>query len=346
MSCLLAVDASRELQQYLGIGLLGLAAVAVIVHLVQKGRRFGNSSGNAASRFKRSPYHPFTVTVRPTYTAVAVAISVAAVFGSLTPYTPIELSLGAAWQQFRQIDIISWGYHGRVDWGSNFLLGLGLGLAWQAVTTPEGRHHPQWKGRAAVTTLSIMAVLALIEFLQLWLPSRVTSPHDLQAQLLGILCGVYTWRVGGLWVTRQLSAWLSKLRPAQPIDWFARSYLAVFLFYSLKPFDITIHPVELYRKFAAGRVILVPFSGSEYLFEEMFRHALSYLPVGVLAAIAFTPARRPLRRIEPAILISFAMACAIEPQSIEQAGDHVAVAATYPRHHDGSPHTPARSTPR
>ncbi|QDU36068.1 VanZ like family protein [Maioricimonas rarisocia] len=316
MTCTLAIDASAELQQYMGIGLLGLAAIAVIVHLIQQRRGSGDSSRQVNPRSATSPHQKAASTVRPAFIATAIGISVAAIFGSLTPYTPTELSLDAAWQQFRAIDFVSWGYHGRIDWVSNFLLGLGLGLAWQAVATPQGQDHPRWGARAVIVVLAIMSALTLIEFVQLWLPHRITSPHDVQAQLLGVLCGVYAWRVIGAWVSRRLSASLSKLRPAQPIDWFARSYLVAFLFYSLKPFDITIHPVELYRKLAAGRVILVPFSGSEYLFEEMFRHALSYLPIGMLAAIAFTPASRPLRRIEPAILISFGTACAIEMAQI------------------------------
>ena len=308
------VIASLEPQQFVGIGVIALAVVAVISQLIRIPRGNGTAAATrpAAPQTGPSSTSRSVKSVRPTYLAVAIGISIAAIYGSVTPFTPIALTFSDALEQFRQLDFVSWGYHGRIDWISNFLLAFGLGLAWQAYATPEGKRDPRWGIRAVVIVLGTMAALTLLEFVQLWLPTRITSPHDLQAQLLGVSCGVYFWRILGNRATTLLSAFLAGHRPTQPIDLFARFYFAAFLFFSLRPFDITIHPVELYRKFVAGRVILVPFSGSEYLFEEMFRHGLSYLPIGVLATITLTPATKPLRRIEPAILISFLIACAVE----------------------------------
>ena len=63
-------------------------------------------------------------------------------------------------------------------------------------------------------------------------------------------------------------------------------YLALLVAFSLMPLDLSISPVELYRKWRDGRVILLPFGGAEragwdFLY-ELFSDVALWVPVGLL----------------------------------------------------------------
>ena len=65
-----------------------------------------------------------------------------------------------------------------------------------------------------------------------------------------------------------------------------KAYLAVLLGFSLLPLDLTMSPVEIYHKWADGRVILIPFAGltgdlSERIYECITDIGI-WVPVGVL----------------------------------------------------------------
>lgn len=139
------VIASLEPQQFVGIGVIALAVVAVISQLIRIPRGNGTAAATrpAAPQTGPSSTSRSVKSVRPTYLAVAIGISIAAIYGSVTPFTPIALTFSDALEQFRQLDFVSWGYHGRIDWISNFL-GSPSDSVW-----PGRRTRPQ-KGSATL----------------------------------------------------------------------------------------------------------------------------------------------------------------------------------------------------
>jgi VanZ family protein len=111
----------------------------------------------------------------------------------------------------------------------------------------------------AVLVLPVCFLVACcVEFAQLFFADRVASVDDIAAQSIGAVLGACLWGIFGQKVTdwgRLLWAGDSNLdRRLLP------AYLLVLLALHLVPLNLTISPVEIYRKYKAGMVNFIPFA--------------------------------------------------------------------------------------
>jgi glycopeptide antibiotics resistance protein len=197
-----------------------------------------------------------------TYALLTLGFLIFVVYGSLVPfhYTPLswEETL-AAWHKVCARPL---GIDSRMDFATNVLLFIPLSFLLVG-TFSVGRGRLVAIAAAVVVIPFCSALSASIEFTQLWFPPRVSSLNDVLAETLGAVLGSLLWIVAGGWITDYVdSVWdgggsnnlAMKLIPA---------YLAVLIFVQVMPLDLTINPVELYHKWKAGRVVLIPFT-TEY----------------------------------------------------------------------------------
>lgn len=207
------------------------------------------------------------------------------VYGSLVPlhYTPHPFA--QAWADFLAAPGAAWRDEERVDVAVNFLLTvpLAFGLAQLATTW-----RAAW-ARVSAWLLIWPAVALLsvgVEFVQSFFPPRDPSWTDVAAQWGGAVAGMALYGLAG----RRFRALLAGLAQRSPAPSRARLwlgvYLALMLAFSVMPLDLSISPVELYRKWRDGRVVLLPF-GSPWpgLWQFLYDFAtdiLLWVPVGLL----------------------------------------------------------------
>ncbi|SMC26261.1 VanZ like family protein [Desulfacinum hydrothermale DSM 13146] len=141
-------------------------------------------------------------------------------------------------------------------------------------------------GAGLVALLACSSLSSLIEFAQIFFPPRVPSSSDLLAQVLGAGCGIGLHGcVGG-----RLEQWMRSFRSESRWERVARyglvAYMWAFSLYQLMPLDLTLSPGDLFRKWRAGRIHMVPFrfaydSAAEALYQFATDMAL-WAPVCVL----------------------------------------------------------------
>lgn len=207
------------------------------------------------------------------------------VYGSLVPLHYQWRPWDDALQAFQRIPFLDLGIGSRADWVANLLLFIPLAiLAGLQLRDPS---RLRWRLLHMMWVWPLMVLLAVaIEFTQLYFPGRTVSQNDIFAEALGGLLGATVFVVLG----PQLISWLRRfdaaLSASSRVQRVLQAYLLVLLGFSLLPLDLTLSPVELYRKWADGRLILLPFaashgSGAEILY-ELLTDVLVWVPVGLL----------------------------------------------------------------
>ncbi len=189
------------------------------------------------------------------YTGVAYAVFV--VYGSLVPLQFHPRPFSEAWSHFLNIRYLRLGIASRADWMANILLFIPLSFLWLGIF---------WRSRGLGARLSISAGVwgacltmgVAIEFTQLFFPPRTVSLNDILAEGVGTTIGVTAWWAVG----PRLLAWLDEWKSIQGVpslaERFLWAYLGLVIFYNVMPLDLTISPVELYHKWKAGRIVLIP----------------------------------------------------------------------------------------
>ena len=112
----------------------------------------------------------------------------------------------------------------------------------------DGRRVFQAVLVAVPLVLVCMAFAASIEFMQLWIPSRVCSQNDMAAETLGAATGCGIWLLLGSTLTDWLRRYFSASRPKQQFDSLLQAYFVGFAIYAVMPLDVTISPNELSRR--------------------------------------------------------------------------------------------------
>ena len=114
------------------------------------------------------------------------------------------------------------------------------------------------------------------------------SLADVAAQFLGTLVGILLWFVFGDTFQRALADFLADKGTDSWFDLVLLAYLVGLILYSLAPLDLTIHPADLWEKYHAGRITIVPFSqhsGSWPRFAyELVSDLLLFIPIGLFSA--------------------------------------------------------------
>ncbi len=286
-------------------------AVLILFLLVdRRARRVGNDS--TALTIFDSSMAGRTVPYLFHFYALATLWTGLIIYGSFTPATwRTDLSLAEAVEQFRSLPL-TFQANRRVDWASNFLLLVPFGFLWMAIGTWQRRSLPREVLMALGTLVGGIFLGVLVEFGQLWVPSRFSSQDDVFAQFCGNVTGVFLWFMIGRWSVSRLRQLLPHVRKPEPIDIFLTLYVVGFVIWSTLPLDLTIHPVELYHKFNSGAVILIPFTGSGAEWKAMLMHSLLFFPIGLFAATVWTSPQKPVRSFRGTILLGSGFAVGLE----------------------------------
>jgi VanZ family protein len=218
-------------------------------------------------------------------TRAALAFGLFYLYGSLAPLNVQAIAPGLAWERFVSLPGPWSGPLSRVDVAVNVLLTVPLAFALAHLAGTLQSPAVRWLARcAAPAALALLAVA--VEWAQVFVPSRDPSWSDVAAQWIGIAAGTL---VHALWGARW-RALLAGMGSGQPAGGRLRSWLALYLLgllaYNLMPLDLSISPVELYRKWRDGRVLLLPLAGSTAtgweLAYELITDAAVWLPAGAL----------------------------------------------------------------
>lgn len=213
------------------------------------------------------------------------------IYGSLVPLIFRPMPWDRAIEAFKAIPFLELGIGSRADWVANLLLFIPLAFFWCGIIWPQ--KHPALRVLAClVVGMACIALAFAIEFTQLFFPQRTVSVNDIVAESLGGVLGVWLW-----WQTgARFSWWLGSLRMVRGIAGVAERLLVVYLLllvgYNLLPLDLTLSPVELYHKWAEGRIWLVPFGAPYDNSAHMMYALLSDVAIWIPAALLWKMAYR------------------------------------------------------
>jgi glycopeptide antibiotics resistance protein len=224
---------------------------------------------------------------RGTYALLALGFLAFVVYGSLVPLHYQPLSWTEATARFHQVCTKPVCFDSVSDWLTNIVLFIPLSFLMMAVVCVDGPAKRCIS--AAVVVLPLCALLsASVEFAQLWFPPRVSSLNDIVAETGGAAIGIMFWVLVGQYLTTWLrQTWASLVQD----DWAARLlpvYVGVLLLIHAWPLDLTIRPADLWHKYRAGNVHLLPFATiAEHPWETVSKQihtVLFFVPIGLLLA--------------------------------------------------------------
>jgi glycopeptide antibiotics resistance protein len=246
---------------------------------------------------------------------IALAYTAFAVYGSLVPLDYRPVPFAAAIEQFRHMPRAWMGIGARADWGANILLFIPLTFFWMAVLTCDRGRVGRTIAALALVPIASAASMS-IEFTQIWFVGRTPSVGDILAESIGGATGIALWLIAG----PQALAWLREFsgdaRPGSRLRWLLQAYLIGLIGYSVVPLDLTISVTDLYHKYTAGSIVLVPFS---YAYEsastavyQFFADIAEFVPVGALVALTIGSRGVRVRPIVTGVIGGAAIAAAIE----------------------------------
>lgn len=251
------------------------------------------------------------------FAILTLAFAIFVVYGSFVPLTTRSLTWDEATERYGRAMLQSVRIESKSDFAANVMLFVPLGfLASGAVGVDRKRPL------ALIALIPAMGVLsAAIEFCQLWFPDRNTTINDVAAETIGGAFGVGLWYLFGQKATDRFRAAWAQLGPG---DWAVKALPAYLLFLVIvhgMPFDMTLSPWQIKRKYDHGREIDAASSGAptidvapypRQVFEKTLLNIAYFMPVGAL--LAQLPGRR-WRMIEytsRVLAIGFAIALGIE----------------------------------
>jgi glycopeptide antibiotics resistance protein len=254
--------------------------------------------------------------VRTVWAILAFCLLAFAAYGSFVPFDWRPVTLAVALAQFRQkLQEFSFG-GSRSDWSVNVALFVPISFCLLCAIVPS-----RATVRARIVSIIVVAVTCVcstlaIEFAQSWCAGRVTSVSDVFAQFVGTAIGIVAWLVAGRTATQWLEGYLADRRRESQLGWLLQAYLVGLAIYSVMPLDLTIRPAEIYRKYKAGRIGLVPilahyntYSEAAY---EMVANAVLFVPVGIFSVIGLSRKGQRARSFGQSLVIGCGIVFAIE----------------------------------
>jgi glycopeptide antibiotics resistance protein len=245
------------------------------------------------------------------FLAMAIACAIFSFYGSLLPFRFRQLSLDEAWTQFTE----NWSSEARasrVDFLVNAMLFAPIGFGLMGWMESRWRRPFRLLG-AVLFTIAVAALLSLInEFSQVWVDGRVSSRWDILAQWIGASVGIVAWLFCGGMIERCLATFGQSRNHSGRTQRLLEVLVVAIVLVALVPFDLTIHPADLWAKYRKGMINPVPFQGTTWTSlagVETLLKILFAIPIGMLAVIMGSPARR---RFAPAVIIAVAMIGGIE----------------------------------
>ncbi len=190
---------------------------------------------------------------------LALTYLVFVIYGSLVPLEYHAMPLDDAVAAFRNLPFLNLGIGSRADWVANLLLFIPLAFFWTAWLA-LGRGTLFGVLTSSVVAAACLALSLGIEFTQLFFPQRTVSQNDILAEALGGLLGIVAWWSLGHRVLAWYESWHRARAPADLAERLAWAYLVAIYAYSLLPLDLTLSAVELFHKWRAGHLHLIPFA--------------------------------------------------------------------------------------
>jgi glycopeptide antibiotics resistance protein len=232
---------------------------------------------------------------RGTWALLGAAFLLFAAYASLVPFDLRPVSVDSAVRAFREVVAHPLRLRfSRTDLVANVLLFVPIGFCLAGALRLGSTRW--WSGPvAAIVVLSISIPWSLaIEFAQLFTAGRITSIGDVAAQTFGTMAGLVLWETVGA----DLSAWLRSTMAARSrterIERVLATYVVLWAFVNLAPFDLTLDLGTLATKFRRGGIQLIPVpfarpSGAvgPWLW-DIVSTGLAALPVGAYAVLGRT----------------------------------------------------------
>lgn len=266
-------------------------------------------------RFPRGPVPAGTPPRRRHLLLLGLGFLGLAFYGSLVPWHLQEVRFEEAWQDFWRLP--AWrdpDFSNRSDWGTNILLYIPLSFCWLGCWCLDRESRlGKLLGTGCVAGLCLISSL-LVEFLQHWVEGRVPSPNDVYAQAVGTLLGMLAWFGFGQPLIDWWRLQTSQNQRQRLLSAVLSLYVLGFLAYSLFPLDLIRHPGELYQKYKAGRIQLLPEWNtgiSQAAIWGFTSDVLAYFPIGIWAALIWSDERHPRTWIR-SLLIGGGVALGIE----------------------------------
>lgn len=179
-------------------------------------------------------------------------------YGSLVPLHFNQLSVEQAVKLFSQLEKFDFHIINKSDWFTNFLLFMPVTyLLLFILKRPKNKLY-----RGLQLTMIVVILIGVsigIEFNQLFISQRVSSFKDVFAQFLGILLSYVIYLFSRMSFIR-LAHKLNHNRVQQKWLAYANVMIIVFIIYNLMPLDLSVSPVEIFKKWQAGRLNIIPFS--------------------------------------------------------------------------------------
>lgn len=181
------------------------------------------------------------------------------IYGSLVPLQLNDLSFSNALQLFLLLDKgdIALTSTNRADWFTNFLLMMPPLYAAMLLKS-EKPFGIKSLAYAIAIILFLVLVSIGIEFSQLFIKQRISSYRDVYTQAFGMTLALALFYA----TRRKAHVLLVKLSSKSQLDkWevYGVSLLGILLIYNMMPFDLTLSFTELFKKWASGKVSLIPF---------------------------------------------------------------------------------------
>ena len=226
------------------------------------------------------------------------------IYGSLVPFSFRPMPWAEAKAQFIQCLSRTHYHTSRSDVAVNVLLMAPLAMFLTGAVAYR---------RSALTAIlgAAIAIAACgmlsfgVEFAQMFFPPRTPSRTDIAAQHLGALLGIGVWLLAGRNLVDGLRRWKAADGQANHAAALLPACLLLLVILQTVPFDFATSPVELYRKWRAGAVNLLPFAYPAHSMLDTINAAIlnaaQYVPLGMLGRLARSC--RPVPRwTHPALL--------------------------------------------
>jgi glycopeptide antibiotics resistance protein len=232
------------------------------------------------------------------------------VYGSLMPFDFGAMSFEQAWRTFWHSPHLLRSQWSHSDMVTNILAFVPLTFLAMGGWSPHPGDLRGLLGALPILATGLLISLSL-EFNQLFV-SRTPSIHDIISQTIGNIVGIGAWRTFGPALVRaggSFLGWRGRRRCVKVLC----AYLVVVALFELFPWDFTISTSQIWRKYKAGGISLVPFSEpSAMAYYLSAANAMLYLPVGCLAAIWGARRRHPLTMALAGGVLSSAAAEALQ----------------------------------
>jgi VanZ family protein len=221
----------------------------------------------------------------------------AALYASLIPFRFVSVPLREVYWQLRGLVFDPLYIWSRADFLANILMGCPVGFfAMGLLMSKRGPIASRWPFgtllRIVVAVAFGMTFAITLELLQVFTPFRHVAQSDVIAQTTGAFLGACAWLAVGsalmdLWPVVTPDPFGSRTAAARA---YTRTYIMLGLYTALwclamtLPLDITASPREIWAKYQAGYIVLVPFTATGGVTAAVvvgwLMTALAAIPVG------------------------------------------------------------------